>query len=224
VRLIVSSATGFRLYRAQVRAGRVGRYLSAQGDALSTLEFDSASERLKAYHKLELDLRTDATVTLTVLANRDGQMVSVYSVPISTNGVRNTIYLPLPPGIRGRLLRLRISASGTAARIYKLRVWARPLNEPQSKWAWEDYPLEESEVLPEWKDIPIPPTPAEFSWADLPVAPTPVEWAWAPFPVSPTPPGQLSSDPAQWLWVKILSVEETPSVWTWVDVPFEVSG
>jgi hypothetical protein len=35
-----------------------------------------------------------------------------------------------------------------------------------------------------------------------------------PFPVNPTEP--------QWFWAKVLPVEETPDVWTAVDVPFEV--
>lgn len=219
VRLVVSGPAGFRIYRAQVRAGRVGRYLAGAGadgltDALNTLEFDFRSERTKLYKIVEIDLRADTAVTFLALTEQSGAMAQVYSQTLAATSGRQPLVIHLPPGIRGKLLRL--SLGGGPARIYHVRVWTRPINEPQAKWAWEDYPLEESDLLPAWIDLKVPETPPTFTWADLPVAPTPTEWQWAPFPVNPTE--------AQWFWAKVLSVEETADTWSWVDVPFSVNG
>ena len=150
---------------------------------------------------------------------QSGQLAVVYSTTLTTPNGRMPLVVHLPPGIRGKLLRLVLS--GGPARVYHLRVWMRPMNEPKAAWAWEDYPLEESDALPAWVDLPVPETAPQFAWADLPVPPTPAEWGWAPFPVYPTPP---TGDPAQWIWGKVLSVEETPDTWTWVDVPVAAIG
>jgi hypothetical protein len=220
IRLVVNSLSGFRIYKAQVRSSRVGRYLCAQtpagSDQFRTLEFDFESERVKPYKKIEVDLRADGQVNLTVATNQSGALQTMYAPAIATPNGRETIVLTLPPGIRGRLLRIGMTTTG-AARIYRVRVWTRPLNEgPDAKWSWLPYPLEESDVLPAWADLPVPETPAQFTWADLPVEPTKAEWSWALLPVNPTEP--------QWFWAKVLSVEETPDTWTWVDVPFEVQS
>jgi hypothetical protein len=65
---------------------------------------------------------------------------------------------------------------------------------------------------------------AQWGWAPLPIDPTPPEWKWMPFSVNPTPPGSAATDPAQWMWGKFTQVTETPNEWTYVDVPFEVTG
>jgi hypothetical protein len=217
IRTVLSSASGFRLYKAQVRAGRVGRYLAVGSDALATLEFDFASERTKALKQIEVDLRAEGTVTVTVLTNQSGStpgtMAQAYTTTVITIG-RQTFVLPVTPGVRGKLIRVQL-ASTSAARIFRVRARLRPLNEEAqgTAWEWVDYPLEESDVLPKWVDLPVPETPAGFSWAELPVKTTPVEWEWAPLPMVPTE--------AQWFWSKLLAVEETPDTWTWVDVPIE---
>ena len=231
VRLVVSSGAGFRIYSAQVRSGRVGRYLCAAtpagNDALTTLEFDFESERVKLFKKIEIDMRADGQVNLSVITNQTGALAAFFTPRLSTPNGRDTLSVVLPPGARGRLLRLAMTSTG-AARIYHVRVWTRPVNEPEAKWAWVDYPIEPSDVLPAWQDLPVAATPPNFTWADLPVEgtapnfgwqdlpvePTKPEWVWAPFPVNPTEP--------QWFWAKILSVEETPDTWQFVDVPFEV--
>ena len=63
---------------------------------------------------------------------------------------------------------------------------------------------------------PLNDSKAGWAWTPLPVPPTAPEWVSSPFPVNPTEP--------QWFWAKLLSVEETSESWTWVDVPFEVTG
>ncbi len=57
---------------------------------------------------------------------------------------------------------------------------------------------------------------AAWQWADMPVAPTVPDWKWQDLPVNPTE--------AQWFWADVLSVEETPNVWTLVDVDMQVTG
>ena len=217
IRLVVRGTSGFRLYQAQVRSAKIGRYLAQSvGDELNTLEFDFANERVKQYKGIELDMRADGNVTLQVLTSQSGSMQVEYTAPaFTTPSGRAAVRIYIGPGIRGRLLRLSLS-SPSAARIFKLRVWCRDMNEANAQWEWKDYPLEESEVLPNWANLPMPETPPEFKWSDLPVPPTPPNWDWAPCPVSPTEP--------QWFWAKVLSVEESPDVWTWIDVPFEVNG
>jgi hypothetical protein len=222
IRCIVAGAAGFRLYKGQVRYAKIGRYLAAAvGDSFSTLEFDFQSERTKTVKQIEIDMLADGIVTLSVLTSQSGQMAVEYSKTLTTPTGRQPLRINIPPGIRGRLLRLSLT-SPNAARIFKLRVWQRPYNEPLAKWTWESYPLEESDVLPVWADFPIEATPPTFTWAQLPVPPTPAEWAWQSLPVNPTPPGTLATDPAQFQWGKLLQVAPTPSEWEFIDVPFSV--
>jgi hypothetical protein len=248
IRAVVSSAYGFRLYRAQVRSCRIGRYLAATPpsglqDGLNTLEFDFQSGRVKVHKKVEIDVAADGELAIALYTTQGGALSEVWTTTISTPNGRKVFRLPLPPGIRGSLLRISM-ASAAAARVFRLRTWSREVNRADARWDWDEYPLESSDALPAWSDLPmpataaeftwadlpvaktpsefawsdlpIPKTPAEFSWADLPVEPTKPEWQWAPCPVNPTEP--------QWFWAKVLSVEETPETWTWVDVPFEVTG
>jgi hypothetical protein len=166
----------YRIYRAQVRHFRIGRFLmgtapDALQDAFNTLEFDFLTERRKMYKRLEIDLRADATVAMDVITDQDGAaLTAIYSPSMSTPNGRTAVLVPLPPGIRGRLLRVRLT-SPAAARIYHIRVWARTVNDPQAAWQWEDFPLEASEVLPTWLDImdQADATAANWQWVDLPL-------------------------------------------------------
>ena len=225
IRLVATGGAGFRIYKAQVRHFKVGRYLAATSpagsDSFNTLDFDFQSERPKMYKRIEVDLRADQPVSLTVYTSQGGGTVNwVYQASVASSG-RQAQTIILPPGVRGRLFRIVIT--GGPARVYHLRVWTRPLNEPNAQWSWEEYPLEQSDVLPAWADLAVDATPPAFTMAEMPVAATPPDWQWAPFPVNPTPPSAIN-DPAQWIWGKFLSVEETPDLWQWIDVPFEVQG
>jgi hypothetical protein len=142
-------------------------------------------------------------------------MALQWSSSVITPNGRTAISLPVGPGVRGRLLRVRMS-SLSAARIFKVRLWTLAENEDGAKWGWTDYPLEESDVLPAWADFPLPETPPGFTYTDLPVAATPVEWQCAPVPVAPTA--------AEWQWAKVLSVEPTEDIWQWVDLDMSVTG
>lgn len=228
IRTVVSSAAGFRLYRAQVRSCRIGRYLaavtpSAAQDSFNTLEFDFSSGKVRLHKKLEIDVAADGILTIAAYTEQNGQLAQVWTTTVSTPNGRLTFSIPLPPGIRGRLLRVSLT-SAAAARVFRLRTWSREVNKSDARWVWEEYPLDNSDALPEWKDLPIPPTPPEFTWADLPVEPTKPEWQWAALPVLGTPPASQQTTGEQWIWGKVLSVEDTPDVWQWVDVPFEVKG
>jgi hypothetical protein len=200
-RLILTGSSAYRLYGARLLIREYGCYLSsdeAAGGALwDSTPVDFELQRKKSYKRLRLDLKTvsGSPVTVVVLTSQDGgAMAQQLSTTIDTGGVRGTVNLPLPPGVRGTLVQVQIS--GNAAALYAVRLWWRPWNEEQSAWRW----------------------------SDLPVEPTVPKWTWAPLPVAPTPPGQLTADPAQWFWGKVMAVEETPNVWSWVDVDFTVSG
>lgn len=214
IRAVVSGAAGFRIYRFQVMYGRLGRYLcgvTAAGvaDATRALEYDFESERVKAFKKIELDLRTDQAVTVTVFTEQPGGQSARFSAAVNTAGARRPVVLMLPPGVRGRFF--RVSVGGGIGRVFRVRAWARAEVEAKAEWTWVEFPVEATDVLPAWKDIAVPETPAQFTWASLPVPTTPSEWSWVPLPVAPTDP--------QWMWAKVLSVEETPDTWDWVEMP-----
>lgn len=190
VRLLISSLAGFRLYRAQVRSSAIGRYLAAAtpagNDALKTLEFDFNSERVKMYKRIEIDMRADGVVNLSVVTNQSGRLAPVYTPALATPNGRETILISLPPGVRGRLLRLLFIGTA-AARIYHVRVWTRAVDDPKAQWDWQDYPLEESDVLPQWTDIEVAPTAATWFWAKvLAVAETADEWQLVDVPFEVT--------------------------------------
>jgi hypothetical protein len=225
IRTVVASAAGFRLYRAQVRSCRIGRYLAAvpasgTQDSFNTLEFDFQSGKVKTHKKLEIDVAADGSLNVEIYTEQSGQIQGIWETTVTTPNGRMTIVLPLPSGIRGRLLRVALT-SAAAARVFRLRSWSRELNRADAQWDWDEYPLETSDAVPEWKDLPMPPTAPEFTYSDLPVDPTKPEWQWGALPVSPTPP---AGDPAQWIWGKVLTVEETAPDWKYVDVDFEVTG
>jgi hypothetical protein len=215
-RLIASGPFGFRIYKAQVRARAIGRYIAAANagnqDIFRTMDFDYGTERVKEIKKIELDIETDGAgaFVVTVYTNQSGVMAQVFQQTYATSGKRQTIKQYLPLSTRGRLMRLEVT-SATAGIIYRLRAWVRPLTEPGAGWGWAEYPVEPSAELPEWSNLPLPETPPVFTWQDLPVEPTPPQWSWAPFPVAPTEP--------QWQWAKVLSVEGTSDKWEWVDLP-----
>jgi hypothetical protein len=227
IRTVVSSASGFRLFRMQVRAVRIGRYLAAvtpsSNETVNTLAFDFQSGKVKIHKKLEIDVAADGTLTIAAYTEQGGSLAQVWTTTVTTPSGRMTFSLPLPPGIRGRLFQISLT-SAAAARVFRLRTWSREVNKLDARWEWDEYPLENSDAVPEWKDVPIPSTPAEFTWSDLPVDETKPEWTWAPLPVVPTPPATQGAGGEQWIWGKVLSVEETPNTWQWIDVPFEVTG
>jgi hypothetical protein len=141
-------------------------------DVFNTLEFDYLTERRKMYKRIEIDLRADAAVTLNVITDQDGSaLASLFTSSLTTPNGRTAILVPLPPGIRGRLLRVKLTATTAPARVYRVRVWTRTVNDPQAAWAWEDFPLEASEVLPTWMDLmdQADGTAANWQWIDLPL-------------------------------------------------------
>jgi hypothetical protein len=190
-RVLISSGTGFRLYTAEARWFRVGRYLCATtpsgNDAFTTLAFDFESERIKMYKRLEVDIWADNTVSITVITDQGGTLQTVYNPQATTNG-RQTVLITFPPGVRGRLLRVSVASAANgpyAARIYHIRAWSRPLTEPEGGWKWEVYPLEASDVLPAWHRFPVAETPAVWTWTPvLSVEPTPDTWEWVPVDLS----------------------------------------
>jgi hypothetical protein len=197
--LIVTGTNAYRLYSAKLKIREFGTYLTGDevtgGAVWDSTPLDFGSERKKELKRVEFDLQTDAggTAAVTVYTNQTGSMAQQYQYNISTGGTRQTIVVPVFPGIRGRLIQIQVWGSGV--RLFAGRVWILPLNEAKAQW----------------------------TWAPLPIEPTPPQWTWAPFSVNPTPPGTLAQDPSQWIWGRFLQVEETPPEWKLIDVPFEVT-
>jgi hypothetical protein len=88
---------------------------------------------------------------------------------------------------------LQAEVSGAGVRLFAGRVWVRPMNDPKAQW----------------------------TWAPLPIEPTKETFEWASFPVNPTPPS--GQDAAQWIWGRVLEIEETSNEWKWVDVDVSAS-
>jgi hypothetical protein len=157
VQLQVTGA-GYRIYRAQVRHNRIGRFLIGTApdeleDAFNTLEFDYQTERIKMYKRIEIDMRADGVVDCQIITNQDGdRLAPVYAPALATPNGRETLLVPLVPGVRGRLLRVRLSGT-MPARVYHIRVWARTMTDPKASWEWSDFPCEPSQVVPTWTDI-----------------------------------------------------------------------
>jgi hypothetical protein len=171
VRLEVTGTAGFRLYRVQVRHARIGRYLSGMtpsgvDDSFRALEVDLHSERFGHFKRLEIDMRANAVVTVTVYTDQDTQPLAVmYTTTFTTSG-RAAQVVPLPPGIRGRLMRVKL-ISDSPARVYRIRVWTRPVSDPAAGWAWADFPLETSDVLATWTDFIADETSPKWEWAEI---------------------------------------------------------
>lgn len=171
VRLQVSGA-GFRLYRAQVRHAAIGRFLegttpSGADDVFRALEFDYYAPKFSMFKRLEIDLRATGTVTVTVYTDQDSQpLAAVWTTTVTTPSGRAAIALTLPPGIRGRLMRVKLD-SPNDARIYHLRLWTRAVTDPSAAWAWEDFPLESSDILASWTDFIIEETSPTWRWTEI---------------------------------------------------------
>jgi hypothetical protein len=174
VRVQTSSNIGYRLYTVQVRWRKIGRYLvgstpCGNDDAFVTFEYDYRSERRKMFKRIEYDMYADGTVTSQVLSDQDSTAppVVILTSSLTTPGGRLANVVALPPGIRGRLMRVRL-ISPDPVRLYNIRVWARTLDDPKAVWAWEDFPLEPTDMLPHWSNLLIDETSPKWEWVDVP--------------------------------------------------------
>lgn len=150
-----------------------------------------AFEYVWLFREIELNLDTSGPMTLTVsteLPESDvrPRLVSVLNTEITTVG-RRTMDVRLPGTTRGHLLQLKLSGSNTA-RLYGVRVFARPLNAAAS-WNW--YPVQVRETGEAYLAVPLPirPTPEVYGDAALPITPTPEPFAVAGLPIRETKEG-----------------------------------
>jgi hypothetical protein len=118
IRVVLSSSFGFRIYKAQVRVGRVGRYLAGtatgEQERLATMDFDFASERIKSLKAIEVDLRSEGAVIVTVFTDQAGTTRTVqssWSTVLSATTGRQTVVLPVTSGIRGKIVRIQVSSA-----------------------------------------------------------------------------------------------------------------
>ena len=194
-RLILTGSNAFRLYGAKVKLREVGTYLT--GDEASatpagvwdSTPLDLGTERFKDFKKLEFEIQTDAACTLILYTDQNGAIAQQFTTTINTGGLRETVKIPLTPGIRGRLVQVEIAGAGV--RIFAGRIWWRAMNEPKAVWAWAPLPVEPTPPQWSWQAFPVAATgdgnPAQWFWAKvLSVTETPAEWTWidVPFEVS----------------------------------------
>ena len=105
MRLKVTGA-GYRLYRAQVRHSRIGRYLagstpSGNNDAYRVLEADLHLERIGMFKRIEVDLRADSTVSMSVYTDQDSiPIADMLDAALTTPSGRKTVLVTFPPGVR----------------------------------------------------------------------------------------------------------------------------
>jgi hypothetical protein len=168
-----TGTVGYRLYTVQARWRKIGRYLvgstpSGADDAFNVLSYDFRTERRKMFKRIEIDMHADGTVTMQTISDQDSNAppAVVLTSTLTTPGGREAVLVPLPPGIRGRLMRVRLT-SPQPVRVYNLRVWTRAVDDPKGVWVWEDFPLEPTDVLPHWTNLLIDETSPQWKWVDV---------------------------------------------------------
>lgn len=166
-----------------------------------------ASEKLKLYSKIELELISNGNATFTLLTDLPGagmvQRVQTNVGPSRWTGtfVRGTWTSRLPYNTQGHLVQAILApASNVQITLYRARIWAREL--PRGDWEWFQLPVIDTPVefgpvnLPipptseEWRaaNLVIPPTAEEWRPVNLPIPPTNEEWRAAELPIKPTAP------------------------------------
>lgn len=123
------------------------------------------------FKRIEVNLRNDQDLTVTVSTDQDGAPMAPRLTAVighSSPSAHNVVLLVMPPGVRGRLLRIKLISTG-AARIYGIRVWTRRVNDPAAAWKWLDMPLETSDVLSAWSDLIVEETSPTWQWVDVPM-------------------------------------------------------
>jgi hypothetical protein len=174
IQIQTTGTVGYRLYTVQARWRKLGRYLvgstpSGNDDAFNVLAYDYRTERRKMFKRLEIDMRADGTVTMQTLTDQDSTAPAavVLTSTLTTPGGRMAVLVQLPPGLRGRLMRVRLT-SDQPVRIYNIRVWVRTIDDPKGAWVWEDFPLEPSDILPHWSNLLIDETSPKWEWVEIP--------------------------------------------------------
>jgi hypothetical protein len=175
-RVILTGAPGFQfnVYKMQVRARAVGRYISAQNgpnaaDAFRTRMFEFGTERLKIFKKISVNVQNDGPVTVNIYTDANTSIPQA-SFSITTTGVNEIYTLVLPFNTQGRLLSVEV-ISTSPCRLYQIRAWTRPLNELGAPFSWSSYPLDESAVIDRWIDLPVPEMPGNsdtWQWITVP--------------------------------------------------------
>lgn len=179
------------------------------------------------YRKLILDLDSAAQATLEVLTELPTAPTAVRNTyTIAATSGREPVKILLPADLRGRYLKLRLSATGVV-RLYGAKVYMRDLGQKQpSAWRWERLPVEVTPDLFSPVKLPIPPTPDEFGAVRLPIEPTPDDFSAVKLPIPPTPDDfaavrvPIEPTPDEFRAVK-LPIEDTPDEFRAVKLPIE---
>ena len=202
-RLNIAGPNAYKLYGARIQLREYGQFITADENAgggewngitLGGALWDSTpldlgmGQRVKAVKRIEVDLVTYSNnVTVSVLASQEGDQMGVvtYAYPLATNGLRRPLTVPMPPGVRGRLIQLQIN--GTACALYAVRVWWRPLNDPKAEWQWTEMPIVATQPAWAWAPFPVIATDAQWGWGKVvSVEETENTWQWVEVPFGVT--------------------------------------
>jgi hypothetical protein len=144
-----------------------------------------ASEKLKLYSKIELEVAASAQGTFVISTDLPGNaMAQRHSFPVPS-GTRRTVTSRIPYNAQGHLIQAYYSPGSGQSTLYRVRVWAREL--PGGQWSWYPLPVIETPVEYSPMSLPIPATPEAWSPSGLPIPATTEEWHSAAFPIKPTP-------------------------------------
>lgn len=174
-----------------------------------------ASEKLKLFSKIELELISSAAAPLVLLTDMPGNAMAARftwtvpaSNPVGDQLVRRTATSRLPCNTQGHLVQaIYTPIPGQTALLYRCRIWGREL--PAGSWQWYQVPVLETPVEFSPHDLPIPPTTEDWKAAGMPIPPTTEDWKAAGLPIPPTS--------EEWRALK-LPIKATPDVPDWVDM------
>ena len=202
-----------------------------------------ASEKLKLFSKIEIEIISNVAGTLAILTDAPGNAMAQrfsFATPASSadgngNCLRRTVTSRLPYNTQGHLIQAKLTPGSGQTSLYRARVWGREL--PGGQWEWFALPVIETPVefapaaLPipptaeEWRPeaLPVPPTAEEWRPEALPVPPTAEEWRPEALPIPPTAeewrPEALPIPPTAEEWrPSALPVKATPDVPDWAEL------
>ena len=188
-----------------------------------------ASEKLKLFSKIELEILANGAGTLQLLTDVPGSamarrcnLATPLSNQVSGAFVRRTWTSRLPYNMQGHMVQAILTPGGASQiTLYRARIWGRIL--PGGDWEWFPLPVIDTPVEFSPAALPIPPTPEAWHNAELPIPPTPEEWRASGLPIPPTSEEWRASGlpipptPEDWRSAPF-PLKSTPPVPQWVDL------
>jgi len=182
-----------------------------------------ASEKLKLFSKIELELQASAQGTFSILTDLPGYaMAQRFSFAVPASGTRRPVTSRLPYNLQGHLVQAKYTPGTGQSSLYRVRIWGREL--PGGQWQWYELPAVETPVEFRPAPLPVPPTPEEWQAASLPIPATAEEWKAEALPIPPTSeewrPAPLPIPPTSEEWkAEALPIPPTGEEWHVVSLP-----